>query len=592
MSLADVSLRLVDSLDEAHAFLSWLGERRPIIGVDSETVGLEWWAPHFLRMVQVGDAQTGWAIPTGDWRGIARKGLAAIADSGQAVAMWNAPFDMHALETDGLPLPAWHRVHDGLVQDHLLDPLRPHGLKAAADRLYPGASAGQGWLRKVMSENGWSWATVPDDHPAYWSYAALDPVITCRLVENYWPKIQPFAAAYDREMQARSILWRAEKKGMGVDVNYTARLRAEWQAEASVLRGELAKLGVPNPSSNRQLEQALKAVGWEPEEFTATGAAKLDKVILTQLAATVGAEVAPRVLRYKRLVKWISAYLDSFLGRLDNGRIHASINTLAARTGRMSINNPGLQTLPRGPEIRRCIVPANGSHLLTVDWDSQEGRVFAHYAQDPNLCNAFRDGLDVHRYAAGQAYGIAPEAVTPEQRQIAKAVTFAKLYGAGVNKLADTAGITRAEAETFVARYEEAFPGVPRMMKEIEQIGRRRAADEGSAYVTTWGGRRVCAKADETYKLTNALVQGGCADVLKQVIVDLDAAGLGDYIVAPVHDELVFEIPAPEFGEARQQIVEIMTRDTDFAVPLTVHASEALANWGGDLAEVAATAAA
>lgn len=590
MSLDDIEVTFVEDLDSAQRFLSWLGERRPVLAIDTETTGLQWWTEHFLRLVQFGDATQGWAISLRDWRGVITRAMRGVADMQSPVVMHNAPFDMHALDADSLPLPEWHRVHDTKIMDHLLDPLRGHGLKPMCDRLFgPRASAGQAMLRSTMSKNGWTWATVPEEHPHYWAYAALDTCLTAMAAEHLWPEVNAdpnLRAAYEREMQTQVIMWRAEKRGMRVDVDYTARLREEWQVEAETLKAELNALGVSNPSSNRQLDTALRTVGWEPEEFTPTGAAKIDKVILQQLSESVGAEIAPRILRYKRLVKWTSAYLDHFLGTLDaDGRIHCSVNTMAAKTGRMSITSPALQTLPRGPEIRDCIIPDEGSRLLAVDYDGMEFRVLAHYAQEPAMQQAIRDGINPHNWTAAMAYGIPLEDVTKEQYDVSKNTGYGKAYGAGAKQIAKTAGITELEAQAFIAAYDAAMPGVVAFMRQVEQLGRDRLMREGRPYVTTWGGRAMVAPEDKLYKLVNGLIQGGCADLFKQKIIDLDAAGFGDYILLPVHDEIIFDVPEHEWSAVVPEVCRVMAAETEFDVPLTVAPSAPLTRWGDKYAK-------
>jgi DNA polymerase-1 len=581
--LQGVKTEFVDTTEDALRFLSWLGERRPILAIDTETTGLKWWEPNFTRLVQFGDGMTGWALDARRWRGTIIEAIDKLR-AGQEPTVWhNVKFDMHALEDDGFGLPDVRRMHDTKVMHHLLDNTAQHGLKPIADTYWLGASAGQQVLKKAMTANGWTWATVPVDDPRYWAYGALDTVLTARIAEKLWPQIAPFDEAYQIEMAAQMILYRAERRGMRIDPTYTSNLLEAWLDEAERLKTELLAYGVSNPSSNRAVAAALDVEGWEPEEWTETGLPKLDKVILAEVVARGGVpmEIASRVLRYKRIVKWSQSYLVKFLAdRTAGDHVHASINTLAARTGRMSITGIPLQTLPRGPEVRHCVLPEEGHVLYAIDYDGQEARQFASLSNDPAFIQAFLDGLDVHRYTASLAYGVPMEDVTDDQRSTAKNTRYAQMYGAGAAKIAETAGVEVSVIEEFIRRSDAAFPGIPRFMKEVEAVGIQRMASEGRPYIVTLGGRHVGCEPDKVYKLVNCLIQGSAADLLKRKIVALDAAGLADYLVIPVHDEGLFTFPEGEAAALAAEAKDVMEDHDSYAVPLTCEATGPLPTWG------------
>lgn len=581
--LQGITVRNVATTADCVDFLDWLGQRRPILAIDTETTGLKWWEKDFTRLVQFGDGMTGWALDAQEWRGTITEALDKIKAAGDATAWWNIKFDLHALEDDGFPLPDLRRAHDGKIMHHLLDNMAQHGLKPVSDTYWPGASAGQALLKKTMSSNGWTWATVPTDHPHYWAYGALDTVLTARVVgDKLWSPVQPYLGAYDVEMAAQLVLYRAEKRGMRIDAGYTADLLEDWLDEADILRGELLTYGVSNPSSNRAVATALDVEGWEPEEWTETGLPKLDKVILAEVVNRGGVpmEIASRVLRYKRVVKWSQSYLVKFLGDARDGHVHASMNTMAARTGRMSITGIPLQTLPRGPEVRHCVIPEEGSVLYAIDYDGQEARQFASLSNDPAFIQAFLDGLDVHTYTASLAYGKAMETISPDERSTAKNTRYAQMYGAGAEKIAQTAGVEVGVIKDFIQKSDQAFPGIPRFMREVEEVGKLRAAMEGRPYIVSLGGRRIHCEEDKLYKLVNCLIQGSAADLLKRKIVALDAAGLADHIVIPVHDELLFDFPAETATELAEEAKMVMEDHESYAVPLTCEATGPLPTWG------------
>lgn len=572
--LSSVELRLVETAEEAAEFMRWLGERRPILGFDTETTGLDWWTPNFLRMAQFGDGRTGWAMDARNWRGIISEALTKY--EGQIVAH-NATFDMHAIDNDGLPMPAAHRWEDTKIMDYIVAPNRSHALKRVTQRYWPDAAIGQDLLKKEFARTKTDWANIPTDNQIYWTYAALDPVLAALLWEKLEPEVRPFQDAYDREMAALMVLYRAEAKGLRIDPAYTANLMLEWNQEMEALQEDLASVGLDNPNAARQVAQAMQLTEkWEPDALTPTGLPMLNDKVLRG----IDSYISTRVLRYRRLRKWTSTYLERFYNQRDAGdRLHASINTVGARTGRMSITRPALQTLPRGPIIRNCVIPSEGQALWACDYDTMEMRVFAHYANETGLIEAVHAGLDLHTYAAQEVYGDPSITKDDPRRQLAKNTQFGLIYGAGPAKIAETAGVTEAEAKSFLAMYEGRFSQVRPFMREVDAIARTRRVQENVAYVRSWGGRKLPADDDKLYALVNYLIQGSCADVLKQKIIEVDAAGFGDNIIIPVHDELLMEFPIGE-EDGPREVKALMEDHTSFVVPLSAELSGPYDRWG------------
>ena len=588
-----MQVHYVETVKDCENFLRWLGERRPesTIAIDTETTGLQWWTPQFLRMVQFGDSEQGWSIPFKWWAGVIKQAMAYIVKADMRVVMHNAKFDMHALESAGLPLPDWRRVEDTLVLDHLLDSSKPHSLKPIAARLFgQEALAGQAMLKQDMQKHGWTWATIPENHQTYWAYAAMDTVLTHRVwAQHEGPVKRLYLPAYEREMTVMAVLYGAENRGMRIDPVYTEGLWDEWYLEMKVVEEKLNAYGIKNPNANKQIEAALRLADpeWHPDEWTASGEAKMDKDVLGKLDSEIGG----LVLRYRRLRKWSKAYLGAFLDQRDSGdRLHPTIRTLGARTGRMSITEPPLQTLPRGASIRNCVIPADGHSLLSIDYDTMEYRVFAAYAGAEIIQQAIKDGIDLHILTASLAYGIPGDQVTKSQRQISKNTAYGRIYGAGPAKIAVTASapdtngqftlVTEQEVANFLEQFDAKVPEVSTFMRTVEDIAKNRLREEGQAYINSSGGRRIPGDPDRLYALVNYLVQGSCADVFKQKIVEIANAGLDHHIILPVHDELIFEVPKDEFNDLAPELERIMKDETTFSVPLTVGASGPLERWG------------
>jgi DNA polymerase-1 len=554
------NLRLVETLEDALEFRSWLGERRPIMGVDTETTGLQWWTPNFLRTVQFGDGETGWTLPWTWWGKLISDSLAAYEDP---IVFHNAKFDLHALASAGVSLRPGTRIHDTKMMSWLLEPPGKHGLKPLSMKhIDKNAGIFESQMKAGFAANGWDWATVPLEWTPYWAYAATDPVFTARLAEKFWPEVNSmgYRDAYDTEMQVQMIAYRMEERGMRLDVAYTERKLEMMLDRLSVVGNELHRFGVERPGSNLLISAALQAEGWDPDDWTPTGAAKLTADILRG----IDNDIAPLVLEYRKLKKLTGSYLSNFLEKRSGDLLHASINTLAARTGRMSVSDPALQTLPRGPEIRRCFIPRDGGRIISVDFDQIEARLFAAFAQEPAMLEAIAAGVDLHSLVA-DAVGI--------PRQAAKAVNFGKLYGAGAAKIADTAQVTVEAAEEFLQMYEARFPGTVVFM---DSVGHSKINDRPG--VRLRDGRVLPGDDGKEYALTNYCIQGTAALVLKEKMIDLDNAGLADYMVMPVHDEFIFDCPAAEADELLAAVTEACVDDS-FGVHLTA-GGDVWSNWG------------
>jgi DNA polymerase-1 len=242
----------------------------------------------------------------------------------------------------------------------------------------------------------------------------------------------------------------------------------------------------------------------------------------------------------------------------------------------MSVTEPALQTIPRQSLVRDAFIPRDPERrLLLCDYDNQELRVAAHFSQDPAMLEAFAQGHDLHMETARRLYG--PNA-TKEQRNRAKGAMFAKAYGAGVDKFALTANIPHAEAAAVFATLAQLYPQLERTMAQVTSAVRMRDRGDGYGYVKLIDGRHLRVKSSKAYVGFNALIQGSCATVLKRALVDLDAAGFGEFLNLPIHDEVMLDVPTDEATDIAHEVQRVMTRE-DFSAPLTVGAN-VVERWG------------
>lgn len=605
MSLRHVQLRLVDSIDEVWALKQWMSERRPFIAVDTETEGLSWWR-HSPRLLQVGDPDAAWAIPWRLWGGAI---LEVIREFDGDLIMHNAGFDVKMFEHwSGVELPR-HRIHDTRVQAHILNPNEPTGLKYLAER-YVDAEAAQAEkaLHGLMRLNGWGWDTVPIECDAYWGYACMDVILTSRLHQVLHPRVLTEAPrAYDLEMATAWVLVGMERRGMRVDLDYTRRARDAFQdyidrCAALVQEGWGVRAG-----SNREVLNVLQRElegRYEFTKLTPGGALSLDKEVMDDVLQRTGHRLAELVYVRRKHQKLASAYLENFLELEHRGRIHPSFNAMkrqntkgggedassgyGARTGRMSVSEPSLQNLPRrsnsnpsADTIRNCLTASDGCRLLMCDFDQIEFRLEAHFAEDPALRAAFGEG-DFFVNLTRQIFNDPTVERGDPRRQTTKNAGYAKIYGAGIPKFAQTAGIGVEAAAAFMQRLDQLYPGMNRFSQRIQEVARERHESERVAYVRSpLTGRRYPAdKLDKAYALTNYLIQGVAAEVLKMKNLELVRAGLGEYLVLNVHDEIILDVPEAEFQDVGRTVLSVMNDDHLFSVPLTA-SLEWGERWGG-----------
>lgn len=599
--LGDIRLELVDSVDQAQKFISWLGERRPhnAIAIDTETGelpggkredALSPWHGQ-LRLVQVGDGQTGWSIPWGEWNGVFYE---AMDKFDGPIVCHNIAFEARWFDIQSRWKMPWERAHDTMIMAHLIDPLGSGALKRLTSQYVdPQAAALQSQLDEGLVKNGWTWGTVPINYQPYWAYGALDPILTMRLWEMFWDKCgpgQPYSRAYELEMNTRRIVTRMELNGARLDLDYSKKKYDELvQYTEQVKDWAKANYNGLSITSNAQLVRQFEALGAVITETTPSGAksASADQLkLLVRDGSPQVQELASTALKQRKADKLASTYFSNFINDNVNGFVHPSVKTLGARTGRMSIQNPALQTLPKGDDtVRRAFLPKDDDHvIITSDLDQVEFRMFSSMSQDENLINLFNladaTGSDPFTEIGREIYQDPTMQKSDKRRGLIKGVVYGRLYGAGVAKQALTAGVPEDQMRSVSNAFDERFPGMALFQKKVEDIGMRRLKAEGQGYVNTWTGRRLPCDEDRVYTLVNYLIQGGAAEVFKSNLVKLDQADLTELLIVPVHDEIVLNAPREDAVEIQRIVRECMTTREGWAVPLTADVDGPLENWG------------
>lgn len=589
MALDGVKLHLVETLEDVRDCMEWLeGLTCDRIGFDTESTGL---SPEVdrVRLVQFGDRFQGWAIPIERWQGLVEEIISRWQRRGRFVAH-NARYDVAMLRVHGIHVPV-HLVDDTMMLAHIVNPTHSVGLKQqCALHIDPKAAAMQSQLDQVMKANGYTWATIPiaatGTYAVYWIYAALDPVLTVRLWEYHWPTVEQVApGAYDIELSVGWIADSMERKGVFIDREYTTQKRGEFdELHESLAKRGLDEFGVSLGSSDQIIDVLVRddVHLWKK---TGEGAWSLDKFALEGIRHPL----VQLLQEYKRVEKLSSTYLRRFLEYSErDGRLHPSINTLGFKeqsagafgvvTGRMSMSKPNLQQLPRVDEddplsivVRNCVVSSPDTTFVMFDFDQIELRIMAHLTKDPGLADAFAQPGDFFTYMTRVIYDDPWIEKKDPRRSLTKSYVYASNYGSGTERLARTTHIPLAEVEKLAADYKSVYAEVPKHQREVQRLAAERYRNEGVAYATSpmTGRRFIADDPTKLYPLVNYQIQGLAAEIMKVKLLELDAAGLGDYLVLAVHDEAIAEVPDSEVHDAIETMNEIMNDDKMLSLPLT-----------------------
>lgn len=584
-----VKLHLVESFADVTECLAWLSDLTcDRLGFDTESTGL---SPELdsVRLVQFGDAFTGWAIELDRWYGLVEEIVNRWKRRGRFVAH-NARYDVAMLRKHGIHVPV-HLVDDTMMLAHIVNPTVSIGLKQqCAMHIDARAAAMQAQLSEVMRSGGYTWATIPvaptGPCRVYWVYAALDPILAVRLWEHHWPTVAREAPmAYDIELSVGWIADRMERKGVLVDRDFTAVQRVEFtELYETLTRRGFEEFGV-DLGSAQQVTDVLVRDQVPLWKRTGEGAWSLDKFALEGIRHPLVQLLQER----KRVEKLNSTYLRRFLEYSErDGRLHPNVNTLGFNeqsesafgviTSRMSMSNPNLQQLPRVEEsdpmsqvVRNCIVSDAGSTFVMFDFDQIELRIMAHLSQDPGLAEAFAQPGDFFTFMTQKIYADPTIVRKDPRRSLTKAYTYATNYGSGNERLARTTHIPLAEIEKLSADFNRTYAKVPEHQRTVQREAHDRYRAEGIAYVRSpLTGRKFIARdLDKLYQLVNFQIQGFAAEIMKSKLLELDAAGLGDYLALVVHDEAIAEVPDDEVADAIDTMRDVMNDDQLLSLPMT-----------------------
>ena len=424
-------------------------------------------------------------------------------------------------------------------------------------------------------------------------YAAEDADITLRLWQLFKPQLHRARVTTVYETLERPlvpVLAEMEMTGIKVDRDTLSRMSNAFAQKLVQLEEEIHDIAGEkfNVGSPKQLGEILFDRLQIPGGTTgktgayATGADILEDITTLEDSHPQGAKLAARILDWRQIAKLKSTYTDALQEAInpDTGRVHTSYSIAGANTGRLASTDPNLQNIPvrteEGRRIREAFIAPAGKVLVSLDYSQIELRILAHIADIPQLQQAFRDGLDIHALTASEMFNVPLDQMTPEIRRKAKAINFGVIYGISGFGLARNLRIPRAEAQGFIDRYFERFPGIKTYMSETIRF----AQEHG--FVQTLFGRKIHTPEINAKgpgagfakrAAINAPIQGTAADVIRRAMIRMPAAIAGQpaKMLLQVHDELLFEVDETATDTLIATAREVMQDANLPAVALKVH---------------------
>ncbi|MBV7377802.1 DNA polymerase I [Maritimibacter dapengensis] len=428
-------------------------------------------------------------------------------------------------------------------------------------------------------------------------YAAEDADITLRLWHTFKPRLHraKVTTVYETlERPLSPVLATMEMNGVQVDRDVLSRMSNAFAQKMAGLEAEIHELAGEsfNVGSPAQLGEILfEKMGFEGGKKGKTGKYSTPADVLEDLAAQH--DLPARVLDWRQLSKLKSTYTDALQTHIDpdTGRVHTSYIQTGANTGRLASTDPNLQNIPvrseEGRRIREAFVAPEGKRLLSLDYSQIELRILAHVAGIESMKQAFRDGEDIHAATASEMFDVPLDEMTPDVRRQAKAINFGVIYGISGFGLARNLRIERKQAQGFIDRYFEKYPGIKEYMDETVAF-----AKEHQRVETLFG--RVIHTPEINAKgphagfakraAINAPIQGTAADIIRRAMIRMPDAieALPVKMLLQVHDELIFEVDEAAVDDVIPVIREVMEGASNPAVkldvPLVVDAGQG-ANW-------------
>jgi DNA polymerase-1 len=568
--------------DEAIAsFIKRISDKKEIC-IDTETTGIDANNVQLVGLSFSNTVHTGFYLPVandGDGvdgaKHILEKLKPLFEDETITWVGQNIKYDFLVLKWYGVTLKG--KTFDTMLAHYVIEPEGRRSMDILSEQFlgYEPVS-----IENLIGKKGKNQGTMRDVPLAQITeYAAEDADITLQLKECFEPllnKREVKRVFEEVENPLMQVLVDMEFEGVKVDEQFLNDYSKVLEDEIKISEERVfEQAGVRfNLASPKQLGDVLfDILKIDPKaKKTKTGQYATGEDVLAKLAAKH--KIVDDILNFRELSKLKSTYVDALPAIVNpkTGRIHTSYAQAVAVTGRLSSTNPNLQNIPirseRGREVRKAFIPRDPSRILvSADYSQIELRVVAAISGDPNMCDAFKQGKDIHTATAAKVYGIAEAEVTKEQRYKAKSVNFGIIYGQGAFGLAENLGISRTEAKEIIDNYKKEFPNIQLYMDE--QINK--AKEQG--FVETLMGRKRWLRDINSSNFTvrgfaernaiNSPIQGSAADMIKLAMIkihrEMKKKHWESKMILQVHDELVFDAVESELPALKELILSCMT---------------------------------
>lgn len=387
-----------------------------------------------------------------------------------------------------------------------------------------------------------------------WNAAEKDYFDLHALIREQWK--EQFAKY--TQMQQVSVLnkykdMEAAAKAKG---RWSDKIAARHEMNKAKALSQVEELNLDSPLQLKWLltELGLEAVNLEGEEST-------NKETLNRLSeedSNVG-----NLLKYRKTKKLLTSFFPDYQERAVNGKMHTNFNSTGARTGRLSSSSPNLQQVPG--HLHDLFVAAPGNLLVTRDLSAIEPTMIAFYSEDRELCNLMLNKGDFHGTNAAVMFDLdcEPSEVKKKhhlERQIAKTVGLAVLYGAGARRVHQTlmqAGkheFSQDDCKNIVTRIRSFYEGVWTFKQQLDK-----ELEHGYVIYNYLGRPLKIQNIDDVYMQgLNTLIQSSASDLLQQAALDIRNLGYSPKLL--VHDEIIVEVPEESAEQAEKDIVREMTK--------------------------------
>ncbi|MCH8171308.1 MAG: DNA polymerase I [Bacteroidetes bacterium] len=495
----------------------------------------------------------------------------------------NGKYDIGVLRSIGINTTNFY--FDTMVASYILDPDQKHGMDALAEKYLNYKTIS---ISEIIGDKKDPTKIFDVELEELKNYASEDADVTYKLYEVLKKELEKEGLkdiAYKVDFPLVPVLEDIEREGINVNKKTLSDLSIELQKLLKILTKDIYKFtGIEfNINSPKQLQEILfDKLGLPPTKKTKTGYST-DARSLENLKGQH--DIIELLIDYRQTSKLKSTYTDALPTMINpkTGRIHTTLNQVAASTGRLASNNPNLQNIPirteRGKEIRKAFVARDKNHvILSADYSQIELRIMASICGDEGLLRAFRNGEDIHKSTASLVFMIEPEDVTDDMRRKAKEVNFGILYGIGPFGLSTRLGITQKHAKEIIETYFNTFKKVKNYMQDTVA----QAKEKGYAE-TILGRRRYLKNINSSNRVVrqfeervaiNMPIQGTAADMIKLAMIkihnELNKRKTKTKMILQVHDELLFDAHKDEVDELLPLIKKLMENAMPMDVPILV----------------------